>query len=64
MTWTWTLKTTALAGGIALLFMALVLAAVLLEERQDTERMKACVAAGGDWVRDFGSVYECEGVDR
>jgi hypothetical protein len=57
------MKTAALVGGAALLCLALVMAGVLLEEREDTERMKACVAAGGDWVRDFGNVYECKGVN-
>lgn len=40
-------------------FMALVLTGLLLEERQDTNQMKACMEAGKQWVRDFGDHYEC-----
>ena len=46
-------------GFIGLAFVLAVLSAVLLSERNETNQMKACVAAGKEWKRDFGNHYEC-----
>lgn len=50
----------ALAGVLALVAVIAVIAvAVQADKQKETEQMKACVAAGKEWVRDYGSYYEC-----
>lgn len=45
-----------------LVFMLIILSGVLLEDKQHSDQMKACVAAGKDWVRDYSNYYECKEV--
>lgn len=42
-----------------LTFVLLIIGGLLSEQRGEREQMKACVAAGKEWVRDFGNYYEC-----
>ena len=53
-----TKQTVILVAGF-LIFMLIIAFGIFLEEGQETEQMKACVAAGKEWVRDFGNHYEC-----
>lgn len=47
---------------IAIVFIVVAgIVAATIAENNEAEQMKACVAAGKDWVRDFGSNYECVG---
>jgi hypothetical protein len=40
--------------------MTTILVASISEQRSEDQQMKACVAAGMEWIRDFGNYYECK----
>lgn len=52
-----------LTGVVALLLVALGGAIYMFNDNTQENEMKACVAAGKDWVRDgITSYYECKEV--
>ena len=49
---------------IALALMSVLAAVSLYSQYSQAETIKACVASGGEWVRDNGNHYECIKVGK